>query len=78
MNTTKKFSEKNFQKTRNSKAILETGDLVHICVDNGDGGYGLVTDYEYGGDHLEFYYLVWIPHSNRVERFFHHELTYVS
>lgn len=76
--TTKKFSGKNLGKAQNNKALLETGDLVHICVDNGDGGYGLVTDYEYGGDHLEFYYLVWTPRDNRVERFFHHELTYVS
>ena len=78
MTTTKKFSEKNFRKTANSKAILETGDLVHICVNNGDMGYGLVTDHDYGADHMEFYYLVWTPVNNRVERFFHHELTYVS
>jgi len=78
MTTTKKFSGKNFRKTRNNKGILEVGDLVHICVNNGDCGYGLVTDHDYGADYMEFYYLVWIPADNRVERFFDHELTYVS
>lgn len=78
MTTTKKFSGKNFQKTRSSKGMLEIGDLVHITVDNGDYGYGLITDHDYGADHMEFYYLVWTPHDNRVERFFAHELTYVS
>ena len=74
----KKFSGKNLGKTHSSNRTLKTGDLVHISVDNGDGGYGLVSGEEYGADHMEFYYLIWIPHSNRVERFFHHELRYVS
>ena len=78
MTTTKKFSGKNLRKTRNTKGILETGDLVHICVNNGDYGYGLITGNDYGADHLEFYYLVWTPVDNRIERFFAHELTYVS
>jgi hypothetical protein len=78
MTTTKKFSEKNFKKTRSINPVLKTGDLVHICVNNGDYGYGLITGNDYGADHMEFYYLVWCPVDNRVERFFHHELTYVS
>lgn len=77
MTTTKKFSGKNFQKTRNSKVALEVGDLVHICVNNGDYGYGLVSG-EHSSPDGEFYYLVWSPHDNRSERFFDHELTYVS
>lgn len=73
----KKFSGKNFRKVANSKPFLNVGDLVHICVDNGDGGYGLISG-EYNSPEGEFYYLVWNPHNNRSERFFDHELTYVS